>query len=89
MFCGDFGVGHYLIPLVNRGWRIEDREWIYIFFGDAVVSLILRGWNYCAIVQVFGQPALGSDLNCWVNVVVPGIDEVGSAGEDRGWKIED
>ena len=53
-----------------------------VLFSNTVVSLILGIWDFGAVIQVFGQPALSSDLDGWINVVVAWVCQVGSAGRD-------
>ena len=59
-----------------------------IFLRDAIVSLILSSHDFGAVIQIFGKPALSSDLDSCVLTTIPGIPQVVAAHENRGWKIE-
>ena len=52
---------------------------ITILFSNAVIPLILGGGDDCSEVQVCSQPALGTDLNSLVDLIIPDIRDRASA----------
>ena len=91
LVSGSFIKEHQFVPLVKSAivCAVDRIVIVTILLNNAVIPLILGRCNDGSIVQICSQPALRSDMDCLIYLVVSYIREWVSASEDGGWKIVD
>ena len=61
---------------------MTDDGGVVVLFSIAVISLVLRKWNFGSVVEIFGKPALTSDLDGGVGFTVSDIQYRAAARRD-------
>ena len=73
LLAGRVVVLHNFIPLVGRCGMRDAGYGIIITLWDAVIALISGSWDFGSVVQIFGEPALGADLDGGIGFTVADI----------------